>query len=91
MLLAQQPSNMREEKSPVRIVWIRIGLAELVVNSVVAAPLENAVLQRNNRVEISYSHKKGAAAIQSTPRPAPRRPLAPSGGVRVKSITVVKQ
>lgn len=46
MLLNKQPAHVGKEKSPLRIMGIGISVGELVVNTVIANPLENVFLRR---------------------------------------------
>lgn len=50
VLPTEQPAHVGEEEAPRGVVRVGVGVAELVVHSVVARPLENVVLQRG-RVE----------------------------------------
>lgn len=41
MLFDQQPAHVREEEAALRVVRISIGVGELVMNSMIAHPLED--------------------------------------------------
>lgn len=45
VFFAHQPSHVREEKAPAGVVWISVRVAELVVDAVIAHPLDDAVLE----------------------------------------------
>jgi hypothetical protein len=44
VLFAHQPAHVGEEEAALRVVWIGIGVAVLVVNAVVADPLDDRIL-----------------------------------------------
>lgn len=50
-LLEQEPSDVGEEESAARVMWIRNALRVFVVHHVVATPVEDAPLVRNAHAE----------------------------------------
>lgn len=46
MLLAEQPAYVREEKASCSVVRISVGLAVLVMNSVIPGPIDRGILKR---------------------------------------------
>ncbi len=44
VLLTHEPSHVREEEAPFRIVWISVRLRELVMSSMVPSPYIDVVL-----------------------------------------------
>lgn len=51
MLLDQQPAAMREEEPALGVVRVGIGVCELVVDSVIADPLDDVFLRRKRLQE----------------------------------------
>jgi hypothetical protein len=41
VLLLHEPTHMREKEPTVRIVWVRVCLAELVVDPVISHPIKH--------------------------------------------------
>lgn len=55
MLLAQEPSDVGEEEASLGVVRVRVGLAVLVVDSVVPGPVNHRVLElRNGKMSVSF-------------------------------------
>lgn len=60
MLSDEQPAYVREEESSLRVVRIRVGVRELVVNSVVPHPFVDVVLGRENIIGISWINRNAS-------------------------------
>jgi hypothetical protein len=44
VFFAHQPAHVGEEEATLRVVWIGVGVAELVVDAMVADPLDDRIL-----------------------------------------------
>lgn len=47
MLTAQKPADVSKEESSSGIMWIGIGFAEFVMNSMVSSPFNYGILKQN--------------------------------------------
>lgn len=68
MLFRKQPSDMTEEKAPLRIVWVGVSFRELVVQSVVPAPGVHVVLS-GNRLADHEEDSQGNCRLVGAMRP----------------------
>lgn len=75
MLLHEQPSDVREEKPAGRVVRVGVRVGALVVDAVVADPLEHVELV-GERLERDQQHAQGQTGLE---RPVGPQPMGAGG------------
>ena len=68
----QEPAYVREEESSLRVVRVRVGLCELVMQAMVARPHENRVLHRD-AVETHEHYPERQGGLVAAMRPQAMR------------------